>query len=110
MLRYDARGHGASDRATSYPFELHTGDLIGLARALRTDRPVRIGHSMGCAHAASSLRSWAPGHTVTSDAAAEARERWPQLQVLQIEGAGHNVRRDRFEPYWRAVAAFLDAL
>lgn len=208
VIRYDARGHGASDRAASYPFELHIGDMVGLARALGLDRPVLIGHSMGGAHAAvaavelgaralivedphwpevpedgskdvaASRRSvvevaaltqaerWARGraehptwadvdlqawvqaqdqvdpdvvnwfdswpttnrwrehlaelhcpgllltgeHTrVTSDAAGEARGRWPQLQVVQIEGAGHNVRRDRFEPYWRAVTAFLEA-
>ena len=211
VIRYDARGHGASDRASSYPFELHTDDLIGLARALRLDRPVLIGHSMGGAHAAvaaaelgaraliwrtrtgprprrtapattsppvagpwpSSQRcprrsggptaapstragptstserrcrrqgqvdpdvvtwfeSWPttnrwrdlvaklrcpgllltgdPDGTVTTNAAAQARQRWPQLQVVQIKGAGHNVRRDQFEPYWSAVAAFLDAL
>jgi N-formylmaleamate deformylase len=48
--------------------------------------------------------------TVTPNAAAQARERWPQLKTVQIEGAGHNVRRDQFAPYWRTVAAFLAAL
>lgn len=210
VVRYDARGHGLSDRATSYPFELHASDLIGLARALRLDRPVLIGHSMGGAVATvaaaelgaraliledphwpeipedatshdvaagrrklaevaalpeaerwargrSEHPTWAdvdlgawveaqgqldpsvvtwfdswptinrwrdhvaelhcPGLLLIGDrnptvtnAAAQARERWPQLQVVQIKDAGHNVQRDQFEPYWRAVTAFLDAL
>lgn len=210
VVCYDARGHGASDRATSYPVELHVGDLIGLAQALRLDRPVLIGHSMGGVHAAMAaaqldvralvvedphwpevaedgtkdidasrravaevvalpeaerraygraehptwadvdleawvqarsqvdpevvtwFRSWpttnrwrdhvarlrCPGllvtggcnPTVTPNAAAQARERCPELRTVQIEGAGHNVRRDQFEPYWRAVTAFLGAL
>ena len=50
-----------------------------------------------------------PG-TVTPSAAAEAQDLWPQLQVVKIEGAGHNIRRDRFEPYWRAVTSFLTEL
>lgn len=37
--------------------------------------------------------------TVTTNPAVQARERWPPLQVVQIKGAGHNVRRDQFEPY-----------
>jgi N-formylmaleamate deformylase len=210
VVRYDARGHGTSDRAGAYSVELHTRDLIGLSRALRLHRPVVVGHSMGAVHAAVAaaeldvralvledphwpevpedgtkdvaasrrsvvevaalteagrwarcraehpswvvvdLRAWVqarahvdpdvvtwfdswpttnrwrdhvaklhcPGllltgdrsPTVTSGAAAEAQQRWPQLQVAQIRGAGHNVRRDQFEPYWSAVAAFLDAL
>lgn len=209
VVCYDARGHGASDGAASYSFELHTSDLIGLSRALGLDRPVLVGHSMGGAHAAVAavelgaralivedphwpeiaedgtkdiaasrrsvidvaalpegerwthgraahpewadvdLRAWVqaqpeldpnvvtwfnswpttnkwrdhvsklscPGlllngshTTVTRNAAAQAKQRWPQLEVVQIDGAGHNVRRDRFEPYWRAVTAFLDAL
>jgi N-formylmaleamate deformylase len=52
VIRYDARGHGASDRATEYTVDSHVGDLIGMARAMRLDRPVLIGHSMGSVHAA----------------------------------------------------------
>ena len=210
VVRYDARGHGASDRASGYSVELNTSDLAGLVRTLGLDRPVLIGHSMGSVHAAlaaaeidvralvledphwpeipedgtkdieASRRSvvevaalpkaerrsrgraehptWAdidieawvqaqdqvdpdvvnwfgswrttnrwrdhvsglhcPGLLVTGDhsptvtpaAAAQAKELWPQLQTVRIEGAGHNVRRDQFEPYWQAVSAFLDAL
>jgi hypothetical protein len=61
VVCYDARGHGASDRATSYPVELHVAHLIGLAQALRLDRPVLIGHSMGGVHAAWPLHSWTAG-------------------------------------------------
>jgi pimeloyl-ACP methyl ester carboxylesterase len=207
VVCFDARGHGASDRAPDYSVEANTADLVGLARSLRLDRPVLIGHSMGGVHAAlaaaqldvraliledphwpevaedgakdiaASRRSvagvaalpeadrWAHGRalhptwadedlgawelaqrqvdpdvaswfnswptsnrwrehvaalhcpgllvtgdqnpTVTPDAAAQARELWPQLQTVQIEGAGHNVRRDQFKSYGEAVATFL---
>lgn len=210
VVRYDARGHGASDRASGYSVELQTSDLTGLVGSLGLDRPVLVGHSMGSVHAAltaaevdvralvledphwpevpedgtkdvdASRRSvievaaltkaerracgraehptWAdvdieawvqaqeevdpdavnwfgswrttnrwrdhvsrldcPGLLVTGDrsptvtpaAAAQAKELWPQLQTVRIAGAGHNVRRDQFEPYWRAVSAFLAAL
>jgi N-formylmaleamate deformylase len=210
VVRYGARGHGASDRAPAYSAELNTYDLIGLVRELELDRPVLIGHSMGSVHAAlaaaeldvraliledphwpeipedgtkdigATRRSvtelaalpqaqrWAHGRaehptwadidleawvqaqdqvdpdvvggfnswpatnrwrdhaskldspgllvtgnrspTVTPHAAAQARNRWAQLQTVQIKDAGHNVRRDQFEPYWRAVSNFLDTL
>jgi N-formylmaleamate deformylase len=209
VVRYDARGHGASDRATRYLAEQHTADLIGVVRGLRLDRPVIIGHSMGAVHAAMAasevtvkaliledphwpeipedgtkdiaasrrsvtevaalpparrwtygraqhpawadtdlqtwveaqsqvdpdvvgwFASWAttnrwrdhvtklrcpgllltadPG-TVTPKAAAQARERWPELRAVQIKGAGHNVRRDQFDLYLQAVTTFLDRL
>ena len=206
VVRYDARGHGASDRATDYSVERNTADLVGLVRALRLDRPVLVGHSMGGVHAAlaaaqlearaliledpawpevasdgtkdiaasrrsvvevaalpenarrahgralhpawadEDLEAWVraqsqvdpdvvswfnswpttnrwrdhvaalrgPGllligeqTAVTPNAAAQARRLWPQLQTVQIEGAGHNVRRDQFTPYLEAVATFL---
>jgi N-formylmaleamate deformylase len=52
VIRYDARGHGASSWARDYSVESHTADLIRLVRQLRLDRPVLIGHSMGAVHAA----------------------------------------------------------
>ena len=208
VICYDARGHGASDRTSDYSVEANTADLIGLARELRLDRPVLIGHSMGSVHAAlaaaqlevraliledpgawpevaedgskdiaasrrsvvevtalpeaarwahgrllhptwtdDDIRAWVraqsqvdpdvvswfsswpttnrwrdhvaalrcPGLLVTGDqspsvtpnVAAEARSLWPQLQTVQIEGAGHNVRRDQFAPYLEAVSTFL---
>jgi N-formylmaleamate deformylase len=210
VVRYDARGHGASDRAPAYSVELNTADLIGLVRELGLDRPVLIGHSMGGVHAALAAaeldvralvledphwpetpedgskdigasrrsvveaaalplgRRWARGRgehptwadvdldawvraqdrvdpdvvgwfsswpvtnrwrehvakldcpgllvtgsrspTVTPSAAAQARNRWAQLQTVQINDAGHNVRRDQFDPYWRAVRTFLNTL
>lgn len=48
--------------------------------------------------------------TVTTTAAAEATRLWPQVQVRRIHGAGHNARRDQFEPFWRILADFLKQL
>jgi len=31
----------------------------------------------------------------------------PQLQVVHISGAGHNIRREQFAPYMAAISAFL---
>lgn len=48
--------------------------------------------------------------TVTPHAAAEAQRLCPQLQAVQIHGAGHNVRRDQYEAYWQTVTNFLAEL
>ena len=37
----------------------------------------------------------------------EVRELNPDIQVIRLAGAGHNVRRDQFEEYVRLVRAFL---
>jgi pimeloyl-ACP methyl ester carboxylesterase len=47
------------------------------------------------------------GGIVTPAAAAEAARLWRAGRVVHIPGAGHNIRRDRYEPYRAAVAAFL---
>ena len=44
---------------------------------------------------------------VTPAAAQEARNINPQLEVVHFENAGHNIRRDAFEEYMRAVEEFL---
>lgn len=48
VVAYDARGHGASDRAID-PFDdaLRVRDLLCIVEALRLDRPAMMGHSMG---------------------------------------------------------------
>jgi N-formylmaleamate deformylase len=49
------------------------------------------------------------GAIVTPEIAAEAQRLQPLVQVVRLPGAGHNVRREAFEGYVRAVRAFLDA-
>jgi pimeloyl-ACP methyl ester carboxylesterase len=50
------------------------------------------------------------GGIVTPEMAAEAQRLAPSLRVVRIEGAGHSVRRDRFEEYMAAVREFLAAV
>ena len=48
MIMPDARGHGRSDTGKKdYSTQQHVEDLVGLIRALKLDRPVVGGHSMG---------------------------------------------------------------
>ncbi len=47
------------------------------------------------------------GAIVTEEQAAVLHEFVPQLEVVRIAGAGHNIRRDRPEEYLRAVRSFL---
>lgn len=47
------------------------------------------------------------GASVTPERAAEMKELVPQLQVVHIPGAGHNIRREQFGPYIEAVRTFL---
>lgn len=47
------------------------------------------------------------GGGVTPERAAEMQQLVPQLQVVHIAGAGHNIRREQFGPYMEAVRAFL---
>ena len=49
----------------------------------------------------------ARGGIVTPEAAVEAARLWRSGRVVHIPGAGHNIRRDRYELYRAAVAAFL---
>jgi pimeloyl-ACP methyl ester carboxylesterase len=47
------------------------------------------------------------GAIVDSAGAAALQQLIPQLQVARIAGAGHSIRRDRFEDYMAVVGAFL---
>jgi pimeloyl-ACP methyl ester carboxylesterase len=47
------------------------------------------------------------GGIVTPQAAAEAAQLLPGLKVVRLSGAGHNVRREQFDAYLKAVRAFL---
>ncbi len=49
----------------------------------------------------------AEGAPVSPAVAQEARNINPQLEVVHFENAGHNIRRDAFEEYMRAVEDFL---
>lgn len=49
------------------------------------------------------------GSIVTAEAAEEARKLLPSLQVVHLSGAGHNIRREQFEPFTRCVREFLAA-
>jgi N-formylmaleamate deformylase len=50
------------------------------------------------------------GGIVTPAAAAAAARLCPALEVAHIQGAGHNIRREGFDQYISAVAAFLAGL
>ena len=47
------------------------------------------------------------GAIVTPEIAEEARRLQPSLQVLQLRGAGHNIRREQFDGFMQAVRSFL---
>jgi N-formylmaleamate deformylase len=47
------------------------------------------------------------GAIVTPEAAEEATKLWRTGRVVHIPGAGHNIRREQYEPYRAAVTAFL---
>jgi pimeloyl-ACP methyl ester carboxylesterase len=53
IIMFDARGHGLSDPPTpSDPADVQVEDLAGLINALKLDKPVLMGHSMGSASVA----------------------------------------------------------
>jgi pimeloyl-ACP methyl ester carboxylesterase len=48
IIMFDARGHGLSDPPTaSDPPDVQVEDLAGLIKALKLERPILMGHSMG---------------------------------------------------------------
>jgi pimeloyl-ACP methyl ester carboxylesterase len=47
------------------------------------------------------------GAIVTPAAAGEAQGLWQTGRVVNISGAGHNIRRENYEPYRTAVVTFL---
>ena len=53
IIMFDARGHGLSDPPTpADPADVQVEDLAALIRALKLERPVLMGHSMGSASVA----------------------------------------------------------
>jgi N-formylmaleamate deformylase len=49
----------------------------------------------------------ARGAIVTPEVAEEAGKMWRKSELVQIPGAGHNIRRDNFELFYQAVKQFL---
>ena len=47
------------------------------------------------------------GAIITPEAAEQARQLNPRVQVVHLAGAGHNIRRERFDGYLSAVRDFL---
>ena len=47
------------------------------------------------------------GGIVTEEAAALAKQLLPLIQIVRISGAGHNIRRERFDEFVGVVRAFL---
>jgi len=47
---------------------------------------------------------------VTPQSAVDALHFWPEGQLVQVAGAGHNIRRDKYPEFIRAVKAFLQQI
>jgi len=47
------------------------------------------------------------GAIVTAQAVQDAQQIWQHGQAVHIPDAGHNIRRDQYEPYMEAVTSFL---
>ncbi|GCE08812.1 alpha/beta fold hydrolase [Dictyobacter aurantiacus] len=47
---------------------------------------------------------------VTPQVAVDALHYWPEGQLIQVAGAGHNIRRDKYPEFIRAVKAFLQQM
>jgi pimeloyl-ACP methyl ester carboxylesterase len=47
------------------------------------------------------------GAIVTPEAAAQAQRLCPTIEVVQLEQAGHNIRREAFDEFVAAVTDFL---
>src|SRR5687768_5957568 len=53
VIMFDARGHGLSDPPTAAdPADVQAEDLAGLIKALKLEKPILMGHSMGSASVA----------------------------------------------------------
>ena len=53
VIMVDAQGHGLSDRVgKDFSYDTHTKQLAGLIKALKLEKPIVMGHSMGAGTAA----------------------------------------------------------
>jgi pimeloyl-ACP methyl ester carboxylesterase len=48
------------------------------------------------------------GAIITPDIAEQARQLNPNLEVVHLAGAGHNIRRERSDAFGREVRDFLE--
>jgi pimeloyl-ACP methyl ester carboxylesterase len=113
QISYDARGHGQSSPAadgSGYTYAELTADLGAVAADRATERPVLVGHSMGCHTAA----AYALGHseevaavvlegpvTLGLPASEETLAYWDSL--------ADGLERDGFEGFMEAYEAGLEA-
>ena len=49
------------------------------------------------------------GGIITRRGINQARNLWKNLTVVEVQDAGHNIRREQFTLYWKAVSSFLKA-
>jgi pimeloyl-ACP methyl ester carboxylesterase len=49
------------------------------------------------------------GGIVTDETAASLQSLVPQLEVVNVPGAGHSIRRDQFDRYMEVIRGFLAA-
>ncbi|GAB4440901.1 MAG: hypothetical protein Kow0031_22830 [Anaerolineae bacterium] len=47
------------------------------------------------------------GAIVSPQTARQIGANWPQVQVVHINGAGHNIRREQFDAFIETVTGFL---
>jgi pimeloyl-ACP methyl ester carboxylesterase len=47
------------------------------------------------------------GAIVTPETAAHVQQLNPKIEIVRLTGAGHNIRREQFQPFMRAISAFL---
>ncbi|MBA2504594.1 MAG: alpha/beta fold hydrolase [Thermoleophilaceae bacterium] len=103
VVAYDARGHGASDPASSYAYPEQVADLAGLIEERGLERPVLVGQSMGAA-AAMAYALAEPGRvgglvqiTPAYDGAPQPDPRWERL-AEGLERAGVDGFMAAYEP------------
>ena len=102
VVAYDARGHGASDRAGErFDDEVRVNDLVCVVESLGLDRPAMIGHSMGAATIALALAAH-PG--VARAAVLEDPAWWePPVAATHEEAASQRAARLERNKAWQAA-------
>jgi pimeloyl-ACP methyl ester carboxylesterase len=98
------RGHGTSDWPGQYSFDVMAQDIVGFMTALKLDRPVLVGHSLG------GIVSYFVAATHPDSVSALVLEEAPPPQM----GGGpfdFGVRPKGKLPYdWLAITAIVDQL
>lgn len=99
VVAYDARGHGASDRAGErFDDEVRVSDLLCIVESLGLQQPAMIGHSMGAATIALALAAH-PG--VARAAVLEDPAWWePPVAATDAEAAAQRAARLERNQAW----------